>query len=124
MYEETTQPHVKSEELHDRLEALDNRIDRVEEWIEGKEENENDNHWLENLNGAKTARDKAWIQWDSYNFSKAEDNKTIAHDLLSQIPITIKPTSETPLICIIIIIVIIALILLVIVLFYIKKDNQ
>lgn len=123
MYDETTRPHAEWDELKDTLNALDNRIDRVEKWMEGKEENESYSHWVENLTRADSARNTAWRQLGLHNFSGVKDYYNMAHDSLDQIPtITYEEASEISLICLSILVVIF-LIILAILLFLDRKKT-
>ena len=121
MYDETTRPHAKWDELKDTLNALDNRIDRVEKWMEGKEENENYTHWFNNLSIADNARNTAWLQLGLHNFSGVEDYYNMAHDSLDQIPTTIEPTSgELPICCLISVIIVV---IIIVILFFLDKEK-
>jgi predicted PurR-regulated permease PerM len=108
----STIQHNQFEELHTKLNELNDRINRFESWIEDQEENENKSHWVENLTEAKIAHDKALQHWANHKSAKAEENRTIAHDFLDEIPIYTETTEFSYMLIIIIIVIMLSLITL------------
>ena len=87
-YREVTKPHAQHDEIYNRLVRLDDKIERVQQWISASQDRGQDTSESQiNLRNAIELRDQAELAWDEGHYTEADKLISEAHHILVEIPL-------------------------------------
>ncbi len=86
-YQEIIKPHTQHDEIYNRLVRLDDKIERVQQWISASQDLGQDTSESQiNLGNAIELRDQAELAWDEDRYTEADKLISEAYDVLQKIP--------------------------------------
>ena len=93
-YQEIIKPHTQHDEIYNRLVRLDDKIERVQQWIGVSQDLGQDTSESQiNLRSAMELRDQAELAWDEDRYTEADKLISEAHHILEEIPLLAAPFS-------------------------------
>ena len=91
-YQEIIKPHTQHDEIYNRLVRLDDKIERVQQWIGDSQDLGQDTSESQiNLGDAIELRDQAELAWDEGRYTEADKLISEAHDILEEMLLPIRP---------------------------------
>jgi len=93
-YQEIIKPHTQHDEIYNRLVRLDDKIERVQQWISASQDLGQDTSESQiNLGNAIELRDQAELAWDEGYYTEADKLISEAHHILEEITLLVAPLS-------------------------------
>ena len=85
-YQEIIKPHTQHDEIYNRLVRLDDKIERVQQWISASQDLGQDTSESQiNLRNAMELRDQAELAWTKDLYTEADSLINKAFDILQEI---------------------------------------